>query len=54
MLCPLGKHVTGTQLSEQKKTRPVNSMSKHKMKKKTQNENKMQNESVVPLLEFSH
>jgi len=32
MLCPLGKRVAGTQLSEQKKTRPVSSTSKHEVK----------------------
>jgi len=31
MLCPLGKRVAGTQLSEQKKTRPVSSTSKHEV-----------------------
>jgi len=32
MLCPLGKRVAGTQLSEQKKTRPVSSTSKHEVR----------------------
>jgi len=34
MLCPLGKHVAGTQLSEQKKTRPVSLTSKNETSKK--------------------
>jgi len=33
MLCPLGKRVAGTQLSEQKKTRPVSSTSKHEVRR---------------------
>jgi len=31
MLCPLGEHVAGTQLSEQKKTRPVSSTSNNEL-----------------------